>query len=118
MHTVVETPAFLAAADLAGISEAERERIVEALARDPMLGVEIKGTGGCRKFRFAGRGKGKSGGYRIVTFFTGEMLPVYLITAFGKNMKDNLSDAEANELKKLTKRIVLVYKPKARRKQP
>ncbi len=116
MHTVVETPAYLSAADLAGISEAEREGIVVTLARDPMLGVEIKGTGGCRKFRFAGRGKGKSGGYRIITFFTGKDLPVYLITAFGKNMKDNLSDAEANELKKLTKQIVLAYRVKVRRK--
>ncbi len=82
-----------------------------------MLGVEIRGTGGCRKFRFAGRGKGKSGGYRVVTFFTGESLPVYLITVFGKDMKDNLSDAEANELKKLTKQIVLAYAAKARRKK-
>ncbi|MCX7304421.1 MAG: hypothetical protein NTV73_08780 [Hyphomicrobiales bacterium] len=29
----------------------------------------MPGTGGARKLRFAGRGKGKSGGYRIITFY-------------------------------------------------
>lgn len=46
--------------------------IVCYLAADPMAGDEIAGTGGCRKVRFAGRGNGKSGGYRTITFYTGK----------------------------------------------
>lgn len=63
------------------------------------MGDPIPGTGGCRKFRFAGRGKGKSGGYRIITFFSGRTIPVFPITVFGKSEKSNLSRAEQNKLK-------------------
>jgi hypothetical protein len=101
VHTVIETNAYLRAAVEARLSEAEREAIVLAVAENPELGDPIPGTGGCRKFRFAGRGKGKSGGYRIITFFSGRTIPVFLITVFNKGEKSNLSRAEQNKLKSI-----------------
>jgi hypothetical protein len=83
-----------------------RERLaaaVDLVADDPQAGVIVQGTGGCRKVRLAGRGKGKSGGYRIIFAFGGSGIPVFLITVFGKGEKDNLGKAERNELAKLTK---------------
>lgn len=71
MHSVVETPDYLADARHAEVTEVERGRIVILLAANPMAGDEIPGTGGARKLRFAGRGKGKSGGYRVITFYSG-----------------------------------------------
>lgn len=65
----------------------------------------IAGTGGCRKVRWAGRGKGKSGGYRTITFYSGAVMPVYLLTVFGKGEKSNLSAAECNALRVLTKAL-------------
>ena len=56
--------------------------LVSFLAENPMAGDEMTGTGGCRKLRLAGRGKGKSGGYRTITFYSGKAMPVYLITVF------------------------------------
>jgi hypothetical protein len=47
----------------------------------------IPGTGGARKVRFAGRGKGKSGGYRVITFYSGPEVPVFLITLFAKGRR-------------------------------
>jgi hypothetical protein len=79
MHTVVETPAYLRDAKSAGLSEGERLDIISHLARHPDAGVEIPGTGGARKVRFGGRGKGKSGGYRVVTFYSGPAVPVFLL---------------------------------------
>jgi hypothetical protein len=67
VHTVIETPTYLRAAREAGMSEAEQEAVVTALARKPRAGDVMEGTGGCRKLRIAGRGKGKSGGYRVIT---------------------------------------------------
>ena len=99
MHTVIETNAYLRAADEARLSEAEREGIVLAVAENPELGEPIPGTGGCRKFRFAGRGKGKRGGYRDISFFSGRTIPVFLITVFSKGEKSNLSRTEQNKLK-------------------
>lgn len=112
MHTVVETPAYLDAAEEAGLSEAERLAIVKALARRPETGDVIQGTGGCRKVRFAGRGKGKSGGYRVITFYTGPGLPVFLITVFGKGERANLTRKECNDLAALTKHIAEGYRAK------
>lgn len=109
MHTVVETPSFLAAAADAGMTEAERTAVVDQVAAAPDDGDKIKETGGCRKLRVSGRGKGKSGGYRVITFYSGETMPVFLITVFGKGEKDNLSRAERNELAKLAKLITETY---------
>lgn len=106
MHTVAETSAYLSAADDAGMTEAEREAVIDLLALNPSLGDLIVGTGGCRKFRLAGRGKGKSGGYRVVTFFGGVNIPVYLLTVFSKGERANLSRAECNALAQVSKRLL------------
>jgi hypothetical protein len=56
MHTVVETPTYLAAAE-ALFSEAERAEIVTMVAADPECGDVMAGTGGFRKVRFARQGE-------------------------------------------------------------
>ena len=111
MQTVVETPAFLAAARALGLSEGERAAIVTWLSAHPEAGDVIEGTGGARKVRFAGRGKGKSGGYRVITFFTGPSLPVFLLEIFAKNEKSDLSALERRTLKAVLSEIANAYKP-------
>ena len=115
MHTVVETPSYLADAKASGLTEREREAVVETVANDPQAGDEISGTGGARKVHFAGRGKGKSGGYRVITFYSGKDLPVFLLTIYRKGEKANLSKAERNELKGILGDIVREYRKGARR---
>ncbi|HLK80734.1 MAG TPA: type II toxin-antitoxin system RelE/ParE family toxin [Xanthobacteraceae bacterium] len=110
MHTVVETPAYLADAKAAGLTESEREAVVEMIAGRPEAGDEIGGTGGARKVRFAGRGKGKSGGYRVITFYSGKDIPVFLLVLYSKGDKANLSKAERNELKGILADIVREYR--------
>ena len=105
MHTVCELPAFRRAADQAGMSEDEISDLIDFLAENPKAGDEIAGTGGCRKVRVGGRGKGKSGGYRTITFFSGETMPVFLITVFSKGARASLSKAECNKLRRVTKTI-------------
>jgi hypothetical protein len=100
MHVVVELPGFVAAVRAAGLADRERARIIDHIAMRPDAGDVIPGTGGARKVRFAGRGKGKSGGYRVVTFYTGSDLPVFLITLFSKGEKIDLSQAERNAMRK------------------
>ena len=38
--------------------------------------------------------KGKSGGVRVIYYFHSEMMPLYLLAAFGKNEKANISAEE------------------------
>jgi hypothetical protein len=117
MHSVAQTHAFVRAAEDAGMTEDEISRLVNYLAENPTAGVEIAGTGGCRKVRVAARGRGKSGGYRVVTFFTGESFPVFLITVFAKGERANLSKSECNDLRNLTKAIANEYRTSARTKK-
>ena len=72
MQVVVETAEFLRRAKECRVSDAERAEMVDFIAANPLAGDEISGTGGARKVRFAGKGKGKSGGHRVITFYSGE----------------------------------------------
>ncbi len=105
LHEIIETEAYLAAAKRAGMSEADREMVVNTIAADPEAGDLIKGTGGVRKVRFAKPGSGKSGGWRVLTAYVGDNVAVLLVAAFGKNQKGNITKAEANVLKGLMSKL-------------
>jgi hypothetical protein len=100
MHTVVETPEYLTAAKKAGMTEAERNAAVEFIACNPMAGDVIEGTGGARKVRIAREGAGKSGGYRVITYYTSEARPVYLLTVISKGRQANLTADQKAQIKK------------------
>jgi hypothetical protein len=108
MHTVIETPTFLA--DCKGLSEDERLSIVAAVAADPHLGDLIPGTGGARKRRFPGRGKGKSGGYRTVTYYAADDVPVLLLALINKGERSDLPKAEQTALRDLLSRFAETYR--------
>src|SRR6266700_8030694 len=63
MQTVIRTPTFLSDAKAAGLSDDEQNDIVSEISKNPTAGAIMEGTGGCRKLRFAGKGKGKRGGF-------------------------------------------------------
>jgi hypothetical protein len=106
MQTVIETEMFLRAAAKAGMTDAEREKMVSETAANPAAGDLIQGTGGYRKVRFAKTGKGKSGGYRVITLYVSADIPVFLITVYAKNQLGNLSAADKNALKKIAKDLL------------
>jgi|SRR5215208_1829282 len=93
--------AFVRAAK--GLLSDDDERWIEAtLSADPHAGDAIRGTGGMRKLRVAIRaGEGKRGGARVVYFFRSAKGRVYLATAYAKNRKGSITDAERNALRKL-----------------
>lgn len=101
LHTIVETPDYLADAKRAGMSEEDRRRAVDTYAETPDYGDEIQGSGGFRKGRIAGRGKGKSGGYRVVSIYLDEAAPVFLVAILSKGDRENFTDAEVGEFKKV-----------------
>jgi hypothetical protein len=108
VQTIVETPTYLAIANKL-FSEEERADIVTLVAADPECGNVIRGTGGFRKVRVARKGMGKSGGARVVYIWRNERFPVFLITVFPKNDKENLSMAERNALKQRADGIFETY---------
>jgi hypothetical protein len=115
MQTVIGTPSYLADARRAGIGELERMAIVDAVALHPGAGEEIVGSGGARKIRFGGRGKGKSGGYRVISFYSGVGVPVFLLNVFAKGDRSNLNPSEVNALKGLLGRLTAAYGQRGRK---
>ena len=115
MQTVVETPGYLRDARSAGVGRGERQSIVDYVAANPTAGDIIVGSGGARKIRFAAPGRGKSGGYRVVTYYGGGALLVFLLNIFRKGDRINLSKAEVNELRDELAQLAREYREGAKR---
>jgi hypothetical protein len=109
-HVVAELPQFLRDAAAIGISNTEHQAIVDAIAANPRQGDEIRGSGGVRKVRFAGRGTGKSGGYRVVTAYVGADAPVYLVALLSKGERANFTASEVAAFKQLTSEIARYWR--------
>nr|VFK37042.1 MAG: RelE toxin of RelE / RelB toxin-antitoxin system [Candidatus Kentron sp. SD]VFK43104.1 MAG: RelE toxin of RelE / RelB toxin-antitoxin system [Candidatus Kentron sp. SD] len=108
MQTLVELPEFQRRAS-ALLTEMEKQNLIDYLAKNPRSGIIMRDTGGIRKFRWALGNKGKSSGARVIHYYHDGSMPLFLLTVFGKSEKDNLSQAERNELGKLTRLLVKNY---------
>jgi hypothetical protein len=116
MQTVIETPTFLVDCRAASLTDDEVCEMVRAISLEPMVGGIIPGTGGARKRRFPGRGKGKSGGYRTVSYFAGDDVPVLLLALIDKGERVNLSHAERNGLRRELAGYASDYRENARKR--
>lgn len=106
--TVVETPEFLNATRKL-LSNDERAELVEYLAYNPAAGTVIPGAGGIRKLRWGLEGRGKRGGARVVYFFHNLKMPLFLLTAYAKNEREDLSHNDYASFQQLTKALVNSY---------
>jgi len=107
--TVVETPEFIRRAEKL-MTEGEREELINYLAANPTTGDLIPGTGGVRRVRWSLEGRGKRGGARIIHFFHNANLPLFILTAFAKNERADLSQEDRNSFRRLTKLLVETYR--------
>lgn len=98
MHGVVATSIFESDAANAGLSDDEIIEMATWLALNPLAGAIMPGTGGVREVRFAGKGKGKSGGYRTIHYYGGDDIPIFLLALIDKGGRENLTKAERNAL--------------------
>jgi hypothetical protein len=110
VHSVIETPTLLADAKDAGMDTDERAAVVQFLATNPQAGDIMAGTGGARKVRFKRPGTGKSGGYRVVFYYAGQDVPIFLLNVFTKGERANLSKAEQNELRVILGKMADAYR--------
>ena len=79
------------------------------VSSNPDCGDLIQGTGGFRKVRVGRGGMGKRGGARVVYILRNESFPIFLIAAYAKNEKANLTKAERNGLAKMADAIFSKY---------
>lgn len=84
--------------------------LIDHLAHNPKAGDLIPGTGGVRKLRWQLAGRGKRSGARVIYFFHSVNLPLFALTAYAKNERENLSQADRNAFRRLTKILVESYR--------
>lgn len=103
--TVVEMDEFLTAMRKL-MDDDERAELVDYLAYHPTAGVVIPGAGGVRKLRWGLEGRGKKGGARVIYYYHDMDMPLYLLTAYAKNVRENLDQAEIKTMRKLVPVLV------------
>lgn len=99
----IELPLFRSKWKALGLNDDDLKRLQEEMLLDPKTGVVMKDTGGIRKMRFAFEHRGKSGSVRVIYIDFEVHEKIYLLTAYAKSERDNLSKAERNELRELVR---------------
>lgn len=106
--TVVETREFQQRA-AAYMTDEERQHFVTFIAGHPEDGAIMVGAGGIRKSRWGIGARGKSSGVRVIYYYHNPDMPIFLLTVFAKNERDNLSQRDKNVLKQLVTELVKTY---------
>ncbi len=88
-----------------GLNDNDLKRLQSELLLSSQETPVMQGTGGLRKVRFAIENRGKSGSIRVVYVEFVVYETIYLISAYPKNEKDNLSKAERNAIKVLIEKL-------------
>ena len=103
--TIVETKAFVSGSRTIFTDEELADAEMH-LALYPESGTVIQDTGGIRKIRFGAKGKGKSGGARVIYFYFNREMPLYLLAIYAKGEKIDLSAQEKRLMKKIVDQFV------------
>jgi hypothetical protein len=100
-HEIVEARAFTLRLAKLGVSEDERGSIYDTYAANPAFGTVLRRCGGLRKGRIAKDGSGKSGGYRVFSFYADERDPTFLFWIIDKSEDDTLTAVQEATFKSL-----------------
>jgi len=101
MFEFVETP-FFTKALTHYLSDDEYAELQGFLTQHPEAGDIVRGSGGVRKLRWGVRGRGKRGGLRVIYYLHRARSEIWLITLYGKNVRENIP---AHVLKRMKEAI-------------
>jgi hypothetical protein len=100
----IETPTFTRLLmDL--LTDDEYAGLQRVLVKNPEHGDILKGGGGIRKLRYPLPGRGKSGGVRVIYYCLRDYGQIYMLLAYSKSKKDDLSDKEVALLREFVKEL-------------
>ena|SRR5665213_830658 len=88
-----------------GASEADVVAVENMIAADPTVGDVIPGSGGLRKVRFGYANKGDRGGGRTIYYVVLDAETTYLLVAYPKVDKADLTAKELKLFKTLVKEL-------------
>lgn len=89
MLTFVESKLFTS---LVGgyLSDDEYAALQLSIAANPEAGEIVRGSGGVRKLRWSGSGRGKRGGIRVIYYLRTARGEVWMLTLYAKNEADSI----------------------------
>ncbi len=88
------------------LTDDEYSELQQDLILNPQAGAIIKHSGGLRKLRWGLGTKGKRGGIRIIYYWYVSEDKIYMLLAYGKSEKDDLSLKELKTLRKLVREVM------------
>ena len=84
--------------------DAESYRLLQLrLVADPDAGALVPGTGGLRKVRWQGSGRGKRGGIRAIYYWAGQVDVILMLLAYPKNEQEDLTPEQKKILAALVR---------------
>ncbi len=83
------------------ISDEDYRDLQRVLVVNPLAGALIKNSGGLRKLRWRIAGKGKSGGIRVIYYYVTADSKIFMLAAYEKSKKDDLTQKQLTSLRKL-----------------
>ena len=103
MHVYLTRPYERAIRKL--LSEDARSEMEAAIVAAPDAAPVIRGTGGIRKLRWAGSGRGKRGGIRAIYYWRTAREAIYMLAAYAKADRDDLTATDRKTLARLVAAI-------------
>ena len=83
------------------LDDADYAALQRALLRDPALGDVMPGSGGIRKLRWAAKGRGKSGGARVIYYWAVAAETILMLAAYPKSIKTDVTKDETGKLRRI-----------------
>jgi mRNA-degrading endonuclease RelE of RelBE toxin-antitoxin system len=81
------------------LDDDEYSKLQMLLLGRPDAGKIIKGSGGIRKLRWAGSGRGKRGGLRVIYYWWAARDRISLLTVYPKSERDDLNKEQLRQLR-------------------
>ena len=97
---IVETSVFTRRV-LKLLSDENYRSLQQVLVANPEAGNLIRQSGGLRKIRWSGEGRGKRGGVRIIYYWAPAHETILMLLMYGKNEQDDLTPGQLRILKHL-----------------
>jgi mRNA-degrading endonuclease RelE of RelBE toxin-antitoxin system len=100
---IIETPLFTKR--VTAILKREEYRLLQKqLIARPESGKIIPGSGGLRKLRWSGSGRGKRGGSRLIYYLFKEKEIILMLLIYSKNESNDLTKNQIKILKSIVER--------------
>ncbi len=95
----VETPTFTKRV-VQLLNDGQYALLQTHLAARPDAGDLIRGSGGMRKLRWAGSGRGKRGGLRVIYYWWVARDRISMLLVYPKNEQDDLNAEQLKQLRR------------------